>query len=276
MFCVPRRWAVVGSLAAPGLWRPPEPHWAHRSQPWSNSLSLWPSASASACRHPGPGAPVLIGTQRSPQCCPGSCIWKELGSSVCQAPQGSGFTAGSGTPGLPCAQTSPSPLPSSVSLPADLPRAGGATTSILLAPPPGWLPRHTGCLACQLGTLAKSSCLKPGFWPLFLSLVERSRQGSGGSQQEGSGARIWVEKIPGLALGRLRNGALGRAVEMTWPHCRIHDALQMAPFRIPATCSFIQQTLTGHLLCVRALCRDEKHRPLPLAGSQSLGRMRSE
>lgn len=37
----------------------------------------------------GPGALLLRDTQRSPQCWPGNWIWKEVGNSTCQSPQGS-------------------------------------------------------------------------------------------------------------------------------------------------------------------------------------------
>lgn len=73
-------------------------------------------------------------------------------------------------PNIPSA--SPSILP-----PAGFWEAGGATTSIpwhmqVL----GRQPQHTGCLACQLRTLAKTPCLEPGLGPPFSILVKRDGQ----------------------------------------------------------------------------------------------------
>lgn len=118
--------------------------------------------------------------------------------------------------GLPSWHTGPALCPNislsaphSVLLPADLLGARGAATSILLAGLPGWQPWHTGCPVCQLGTLAKYPCLKPGLWHPFSITSGKERAGVGGVSAGGEWARIQVERFLGLTLGRLKNGMFG-------------------------------------------------------------------
>lgn len=89
----------------------------------------------------GPGTwglgPCFSETQRSQKCCPGSWIWKELGNSACQSPQGSGLSVSTPGPAL-CPNISLS-ASSSVVWPADLPRPRGATTPF-------------SCRDCQAGS----------------------------------------------------------------------------------------------------------------------------
>lgn len=97
-----------------------------------------------------------------------------MNNLVCQTPQGSDLPAGilqlALCPNIPSAALS-------TLLPAGLWEAGGATTpSLWHTQVLGSQPQHTGCLACQLGTLAKTPCLEPGLSPPFLLLVKESGQ----------------------------------------------------------------------------------------------------
>lgn len=196
-----------------------------------------------------------------------------------QTPRGSGFAAGSGTPGLPGAQTSPSLLPSSVLLSADLPRAGGGhrfhplgTTARLAA----MAHRLPGVPTGNPGQvfLSEARLLAPPF-SITGGKEEAGARGisAGGergkdleredSRSRSGRTRDWSVRA---SSGNNRGLAEGSALRSRW-----------APFRIPATRSFTRQTLTEQL-CVcrpgvemRSVCL-----PLPLAGSPSPGRMRSE
>lgn len=92
----------------------------------------------------------------------------------CQTALGSGLLVGLLEPAL-CPNI-PSASPSILPLLASGKLEGPLLPSLWHTQVLGSQPQHTGCLACQLGTLAKTPCLEPGLGPPFLLLVEKSGQ----------------------------------------------------------------------------------------------------
>lgn len=110
---------------------------------------------------------------------------------------------------------------------------------------------------CQLGTLAKSPCLKPGHWPL-LSITDGNMWAGGwGLSIGGKRFQDLARDVSRLHSGQTQEGYAGVSngsnpgltAELT-PCSRTWAAR-----RIPATgSSFSQQIFTEHLLCPEAVC----------------------
>lgn len=122
------------------------------------------------------------------------------------------------------------------------------------------------CPVCQLGTLAKYPCLKPGLWQPFSLTGGKERAGvegvSTGGEWDKDPAREVSRPCSGQTQERCVCMSSGNKAGLT-AESAPHSKTQAA-FRVPATGSpSIEHTLTEHLLCVEALGRDLDQLPLP-------------